>query len=221
MSWKFPRHPIQSGRVPNVDDTNANFREFTEEIGGKLNEQNWHKDAVDSHSQIARKAAFVWHYARSSHINFLGGDTSGRFELKQTPEWQAISRCSLSIATAECLLYINAAWQVASIAVANLVDQNEMMAMFGIRVDGLVIPESIIGTGEERNDFAGGVAYGGIPLASSIVLPVSSGVHTIDLVGRGMLEKYDAAAATEGTHAERSESVYIWNRDLIVLEMRR
>ena len=64
MSWKFPRHPIQSGRVPNVDDTNANFREFTEEIGGKLNEQNWHKDAVDSHSQIARKAAFVWHYAR-------------------------------------------------------------------------------------------------------------------------------------------------------------
>ena len=213
MSWRFPKFPVQDGLVPNVDDINANFREVTDELGGKLNEQNWHKGAVDKIREVEPSAAFVWHSAQRSHIDFFGGTTSGRHVITLNSNWTDVDDCSLTLQTAEGMLYILSSFQVSPGAYGDLDVFDQVMTLYGLKLDGLVIPESIIGTGEEQNDYAGGVAYGAIPLATSIIVPVSSGTHTLSLVCR--------TAMPGDVSSTRDKSMYLYNRELIALEMRR
>lgn len=213
MSWRFPKFPVRNGLIPNVDDVNANFREVTNEMGGKLNEQNWHKGTVDKIREVEANAAFVWHSAQRSHIDFFGGTTTGRHTITLNSNWVDVDDCSMTMQTAEGMLYILSSFQVSPGSTGDLDVFDQVMTLYGLKLDGLVIPESIIGTGEEQNDVAGGVAYGAIPLATSIIVPISSGTHTLSLVCRTPMPGVISLA--------KNKSIYLYDRELIALEIRR
>lgn len=212
MSWRFPKFPLEDGMVPAVDDVNANFREVTDELGGKLNEQNFQKGAIARISEVEPDAAFVWHSARRGYIDFFGAATSGRHEIVLNSNWTDIDDCQMTVQAAEGALFILASFQVSK-AYSDLGDQSHVVTLYGIKVDGLVIPESVIGTSEEMNDATGGVGYGAIALSTSIVIPMSSGSHSVSIVCRTLMPS-DALSG-------HNTSIYLYNREIIALEMRR
>ncbi len=215
MSWRFPKFPIKSGRIPDVDDTNANFYEVAEEVGGSLNEHNWGVGAITAKSDLAQDACFVWHSAS-------GGPNQEHAQIAIDPDstkvpertaWRQIDDAKSTFTSPGCLLWIHASLQVVqdpdtSGGAGWADDSGFNFVLVGIEVDGYVIPESIVGGAEPDNDRAFGVFWGAMPLATDIVFPVGPGEHTVSIV-----VKTGAKKDGRGVHVDDAE--------IICLEMRR
>ena len=76
MSWRFPKFPTATNSVPDVDDTNANFYEVVEEIGGRLNEHNFASGSFTK-GQVSPEAGFVYHSNSKNSGNTDNPATAG------------------------------------------------------------------------------------------------------------------------------------------------
>ena len=214
MSWRFPRFPTKANRVPSVDDMNENFFEFTEEIGGRLNEHNWKAGAISSKTDIKQDACFVWHsndndpetqYPTAATATSGDGDV----DIPQRVAWREVT--TTSFASPGCLLWIHASAQITQNRTVGTYWQNDTgfnWVLMGIRVDGYVIPETVIGSMEPENDRAFGLRMGALPVISSVVFPVGAGEHEVALVVKTGNKK-----GATGVHVQGAE--------IICLEMRR
>ena len=219
MTWKLPRYLTADGRVVNAEDVNENLLEVVEELGGRLNEHNFSSNVIASTAEMSGDAAFVWHSADAGYVNHFSVIASGEVtndtigttqEIPAGVDWTAIlvdGNESISIVTPACSLWILASWQVCAAADASPRHTGNPGARYALKVDGQVISETIIGGVEDNNDKSYDIRYGAVPLATSVVLPVASGEHTISLVCR--------------TSSRNSAKTKIECRELIVLEMLR
>jgi len=111
----------------------------------------------------------------------------------------------------------------------------------GIGVDGVVIPESVVGGAEPDNDRNYGLQVGSMPIATSVVIPVTAGQHTISIMVRvgprpptiiggrnadNPREGVDSAGAPGNDIRDRisdweGKAIVFGQREVIVLEMRR
>ena len=222
MSWRFPKYPLNkaAGGVHRVDDLNENLLPFAEEGSGKLNEHNWKNGAITSLTDLADDVAFQWHsrqlYEQSSRLdagNVEGGD---QFKLEDQIQWTLITGSStdgsedmsLTFTSPSCLLWIHASYQLQAHANTGVRAGGCQLAL---RVDNVVIPETIVGTPEIQNDPTGYLAYGDWPGGLQTVQPVAEGSHTVELVIRGSQDWPQTSAVP----------VYVESRELVILEMRR
>lgn len=212
MSWRLPKFPGKNTRVNDGDDLNANFYEVVEEVGGRLNEHNWKAATAIAATDIASDAAFVWHnvdvlqdmFSNTTGATAFTPNGGNWTRIEATPEWQPIDSMALTFTTPNCLLDIQASWQMRP----NIETTPEASAYcsFAIRLDGTVIVESILGISDTDNYTPGGIAYGPCPLECGIIFPVASGSHTVELVAR--------------TTGEQAETPWVGTRELGVLELR-
>ena len=117
---------------------------------------------------------------------------------------------SLSFTGAGGLLWIFASWQLRphdERSGASPDTDNTPLPMFAIRVDGAIMTESMLGVVEAENYRNPGLGYSVRPQATSILVSVPPGEHTIDLVTRTAVKDVYPA--------------WIGSRELICLEMRR
>lgn len=216
MSWRFPKFPTATNSVPDVDETNANFYEVVEEIGGRLNEHNFEAGTFSIYAALDSDAGFVFHAKDMGAGRIVPGPAIGGDDTRIPARsgWRKLEDASISFTSPATLLWINASLQVtqnpttmpAGTAWAN--DDAFNYVMVGIEVDGYVIPESVIGGAEPDNDRAYGVIWPTMPLATDIVFPIGPGEHTVSLVVR--------VGAREG-----GKGVHVGKCEIICLEMRR
>ena len=214
MSWRFPKFPTATNSVPDVDDTNANFYEVVEELGGRLNEHNF-SGASFTRGDVAPEAGFVYH-SNSNDAGDTDNPAIGASDIRIPARsgWRKIEETTITFTSPACILWINASLQAvqnpttmpAGTTWAN--DDAFNYVIVGIEVDGYVIPESVIGGAEPDNDRAYGVILPAMPLATDIVFPIGPGEHTVQLA-------IQVGASPGG------KGVHVSNAELICLEMRR
>jgi hypothetical protein len=212
VSWRLPKFPLKNTRVNDADDVNANFYEVVEELGGHLSEHNWNQTTSIVNTDIASDAAFVWHSVAVVQAMFSNLTAATDFtpdggnwaRIETTPGWELIDSMTRTFTSPGCLLDIQASWQMRpNIQTA---PDDSARCSFGIRLDGVVIPESILGIVDMENYRPAGIAYGPCPLECGINIPVGSGSHTVELVVR--------------TTGDNKETPWVGSRELGVLEMR-
>lgn len=231
MSWKFPKHPLKYNRVPDADEMNENLLASGQELVGRLNEHNF-KANTFAQSNVNTRAAFVWHTASSSgtdrnHIPFTFGpsnynvndDTKTNFLIfAETHSWQEVSDSVLTFSSPSCIAQIHASLQIWVDGGPNRVGSGSgfrtsqpdpSQPQVAIKVDGVVIPETITGGTETTQDRYLGARPEAfcVPCLTSVVLPLSPGPHRISIVVRSV-----------GTPQERG--LRVASNELICLEMR-
>ena len=213
MSWRFPKHKLSAGQTVTPENLNEGLRPTAEELSGQLNEHNWKAATIPSFVNCQSDCAFVWH-STGVYSDANGGGTYGVnfLEFPASATWKFLTDTQVIKSTPACILWIHASLQVQPISFSTADIPRLAVA---IMVDGQVIPETIVGSGDLGNEKRvlgsgpfGGLINNGVPFATSVVLPVASGEHTIRIVVRG-----DEVASCEG--------ILALSRELIVLEMRR
>jgi hypothetical protein len=274
MSWRFPKFPIKAGRIPDSEDTNDNFIESAEEVGGELNEHNWAKKGIVGGSDIARTDVsrddvFLWHSigdqraagfpAASQLAGTLPHSTmsDNAVTVSSASSWVAVPTTQSTFTSPNTLLWIHVSLQAVQDREGNLTWMRQVAATgnwpairnndtfsnlsVGIGVDGVVIPESVVGGAEPDNDRNYGLQAGSMPVATSVVIPVTAGQHTISIMARvgprpptiiggqnadNPREGVDGTAAPGNDIRDRisdweGKAIVFGQREVIVLEMRR
>lgn len=221
MPWKFPTRRFRDGTVINYEDFNEALRAFAEEEG-KLNEHNFSNAiaaavaASDLEDDVAWKIGSV-----SEECDIHDGAESGspgvysnEAVIPATELWTQVDGMSLIfVSTGAPHLFIFTGQHLQDDRVTLWATQ-ATGAQFAIRVDGSVIPESVVGdldyaqAGEfmERGMMAEAL---GFECRALVYLP--PGLHVVDVVGRTfhLFEGADGFATLVG------------NRELIGMELGR
>ena len=223
MAQQFPKHCPKTGDVMSKEVYNENLRPFVEEAQGHLNENNWQKNAVTSLTDCATSYVLrVRHEYKEVNwetLNSLGqpeAGPTGAFQVLQKMEWQVIDNMTATFSSRGTLLWIIGSLQYdgAELLSGGSADYYAFLRyglQFGIRVNGLVVEESIIGGLERANDVMGeGYCPDISPIVLDALVPVLSGNVTVDIVVR--MPKNSDFKTSEDYFFE------IFNRELIVIE---
>jgi hypothetical protein len=222
MSWKFPKYPMENGRVLDVDNMNENFLASAQELAGQLNEHNWEKNAFTSAANpttyFEEDSAFVWHSNSATRVvipNDLQGGSGGVSDYVYFPEradWREITESKLSFSCSSCLGWIHGSLQFyderPSFPTALTDESNFQIA---ISIDGAVISETITGGVEAPQDQRRSDSMWVRSEAISLVFPLSPGPHEIVIVIRSV----------GGLNFGDKVGAWIASNELICLEMRR
>ena len=224
MAQQFPKYCPKTGDVMSKEVYNENLRPFVEETAGHLNENNWKLNAVSSVDDCS--ASYV---LRTKHsyktVNWTSWNTLGQpaanptdaFKVTQKMEWQEIDDLSATFTTRGMLLWVMGSLQydgaelLSGGSSADYYSYLEFGLQFGIRVNGLVVEESIVGGLERANDVKGeGYAPDIAPVVLDALIPVPPGLVTVDIVVR----------MPKNSDFKTSDDYYfeIFNRELIVIE---
>tara|TARA_R110002096_G_scaffold146133_2_gene304430 strand:- start:819 stop:1454 length:636 start_codon:yes stop_codon:yes gene_type:complete len=211
MSWRFPKHKLSAGQTVTPENLNEGLRPTAEELSGQLNEHNWKEATIPSFTNCQSDCAFVWHSTGVYSDADPGNYGVNFLEFPATATWQQLEDTKVTKSTPACILWIHASFQVMPI-----VFTSSGLPTLGaaIMVDGQVIQETIVGSGDLSNESslgsqATGIQMLGVPFATSVALPVASGEHTVSIVVRA------------NPTATNDKGIVVQSRELIVLQMRR
>ena len=235
MSWRFPKYPVKNTQVVDLEDVNANFEEYAEELGGQLNEHNWKENAISATTSLEKDAAYCWHSSGGfvqRTVNWpmrVSGSNPEDQLISARPVWTAIDNCTLTFTSPTCLLWIHGSVQLNQGAAASSggLPSNTGTAWNGeyfvnvqlaIRIDNYVVPESIIGSAEVDNDFPSGLRQPMMPMVTSVAFPIATGNHTIELVARTVGVVLKKGSTDQDTSPK---GFYVSCREIMALEMRR
>lgn len=196
---RFPRVRSKNTEVINTDDLNDAFLPVIEEASGQLNEHNWGNAAFNGvRTRFADDAGFRLFRDTTTEDPKAGGfPTANAFQLARMPTWQVITGLSRTIHNSKGGLL----WVLASFQLVGL-DQPHA---FGIRVNGQLLHEDVLGMGEENGVIVGPLTT--VPILLQSIVPTPPGPVTIDVVVRA----YTIDAAPAGNE-------YVAHRELILVE---
>ncbi len=223
MSWKYPEHPIESGGVVEIDDINRNIGEFAQELDGGLNEHNWEKNSFDRTDCTDDVSIQCWRTKQEQNptVSFIYYQDEYH-RVRSNQGWFPVSTpsqtCSLTITTPGSVLWVMGTLQ--HIQAAN----SSATVQYALRIDGVVIPETITGSSSTLDD--------GVHIASV------SGKYNTVFYGSGIWQRYRAVgmdtlvSVEPGTHtvelvtrltsrdARQDAYFYVGARELVVLSLR-
>jgi hypothetical protein len=225
MAWKYPKHRTRDAQPMDLDALNTNFETVVQEMQGNLNEHNWASGAFTSPEAYAKGA--VLRVRRTSNevvpmaayplpsseppANVADVISGTPYQVLPNYEWGAVM--SQTVRTDATILWIMASFQH---SVSDYAGTARNGVMYAIRLDGIVLTETITGSGERFTDAKGeGIDGDGthMPFAIEAIVPVVAGPHTVELVAR--------MAATVGGSPSLIGGDYwmIHNREMITVEV--
>jgi len=210
VSWRFPRFRLRDGNALSTDDTNEAFLESADEMSGRLNEHNWADGAIPTQADVQQDAAFVWHQVGVAADLFDTGGMVNWFGVEVNAGWVRLGSMILTIAGPLALYWIHASSMYRR---ASLASTGRPSSKWAIRVDGQIVPESVVGGLEDDflphiwNGFGSDVPVA--PIETNLMIPISGGQHTIEFCVR-----LDSTA-------NLFDPLQFISRELICLEMRR
>lgn len=216
MSWKFPKHPLKNNRVPDADEMNENFLASGQELVGRLNEHNFKANTFTQSNVATRAAFvwhvgvgidgpggagnqdrnyIPFSFGPSSYNS--NDDTKTHFLVfAETQSWQEISDSVLEFSSSNCLAQIHASAQIWVDGGPNAIasgsgfrgndDPRPCQVQMAIKVNGVVIPETITGGVETAQDKYLGIRpqQFAMPGLTSVVIPLPPGPQRIAIVVR-------------------------------------
>jgi hypothetical protein len=241
MAWRYPRYDIKSGYVIDIDVVNDNFLPIVEEASGALNEHNFSTDTPTlSRSQLAEDSAFILHKAESVGVSPTSYTSkSGWAPIASADGWQTFSQSGLSLdfVAKGGTTWICASLQLIAGTNATRIDQKGFGYNVGLRVDGVTLYDSVLGSGDASNEFyrgykgrgliiepssknelsgpqcGGGISGARLPVSVDTVVELSPGRHLIEVVVMNIRASMESSSSDSNT--------YIGPREIFALEMLR
>ena len=261
MAWRYPRYDIKSGYVLDIDPINENFLPYIEESSGALNEHNFDSDEPTlTRSQLAEDVAFTLHHsappktAMPSPLDY--SDKNNWVTLPNNSDWQTSDKAGMALTlvakggtvwicgslqlicgTGDIPGIDNGAVDVTAMRADAYIWQKGFGFLVALKVDGVTINESLLGSGDSGNEFyrgyknlgllykvissdhlsgpqaGGGLSGARLPCSIDAVVELSPGPHTIEIAVlniRGSMQS-----------SEDNSNSFIATRELFALEMLR
>ena len=211
MGWKFPRRLPRTDQVVDYRDFNDGLMPFAEE-DGKLNEHNWSDDlqtqltrATDLDDDISFRVGHVYTVEDASE-NYNG---SPEF-VEADVGWTLVPDMTYEFSTRGGSVYVICSLQFGA---GNLQTTALVYTRFAIRLDGAILPISLVGD----QDFYSSGATMEIGLSGRMQgvdidhsFPVAAGKHTVEImVDVRSVNKTDGDLRTA-----------LYTRELLVWEIR-
>jgi hypothetical protein len=265
MSWRYKLYDIEPDHVVSIEPINENFQPFVEELAGGLNEHNIKRDAFTL-DQFADDAAFRIHQTASTDTpglltGYSNPEVAGWVDIQAADGWQAFSDDGLRLefvgrgGTA----YLCASFQIhcgtnstGTFTADGVVPKFRQMGfgyLVALRVNGSVLNETILGSGDpsqddfrdtaftkaavdpaqnkksfdpiaERPQGGGGLAGARLPIVVDAIAELLPGTNLIEVVVMNIRGSMQRAKPA-GEEAYDRRLTHIGHRELFALEMVR
>lgn len=231
MSIPLPKWCPATGDTIDPDDWNDNFRILYDEMSGRLNEHN-HQSSAFQRTDLDPSAVY-----RATHVHGDDETTPTQFttgvNTYATPRdgaWHQVIATTFGDTTGTefpgGLVWFIASFQ-ASFDLAGGESRAQDHQQFALRIDGVLIPETITGSGEPDNDLIPTGDDSNPPFPGPTIEDDGVGVHTIEAVSLDWLLEIDPGVHTVELVARRAvlnlgsvpNDGYVKNRELIVLAL--
>lgn len=223
MSWKYGPFTVSTREVVDVDTINESLLAIIEEVTGELNEHNFAEDAFAGVDRtiLAEDIGLRLHH-EFQEANPNDPPTAAANTPNVVPvstRWQAVDpTMTKTVTTKGGKLWIMASFQCRTNATYG--------ALFAIEINGVVLGDSLIGSGDIDNDrldqpSGGGVApftfnLGSVPC---VWLP-NAGALVIEAVVTVSPGQYIIRPVMRNPRLGDNDDQEVSNRELIVLEQR-
>ena len=250
MAWRYPPQHIGPNYVADTSPINEALTAVVGESTGMLNEHNFDSPSTDTNPEscllsrlnLVDEAAFRLHYATASTLpDPANYKKVGWVEIDSVDGWQTFSDdgCTLEFTAYGGLAWLNASFNVHC---GNDVRTNVQKGYgynFAIELDGIIVYESLLGSGDSTSEFyngpngraarttmskttqwvtpqcGGGISAARIPVVVDAIVNLPPGRHTVRIAVMNIRGKM-VSGNTNGT-AQRT--THISNRELFVLEL--
>tara|TARA_R100000664_G_scaffold14444_1_gene22711 strand:- start:12333 stop:13079 length:747 start_codon:yes stop_codon:yes gene_type:complete len=248
MAWKYPKFDIRSGYVVDIDPINDNLLSVVSEISGTLNEHNFNSEEGGevplSRLQLDAGAAFRLHTSSKAVSNEVTSPVNSDWlRIQQTDGWQTFDSdgAVLEFVSRGAMTWLCASFQIMATYGTSRSSLEKFQKGFGflvaLKLDGTVIYDSLLGSGDPQTDFFRGpenraakknpsliaaqaTPYGGgglsgarLPVVVDAMLELSPGPHKLELT---VMSVRGYNWASEGV-----PRASISSREIFALEMRR
>lgn len=222
MAWKYPKHRNRDAQPMDLDALNTNFELVVQEMQGRLNEHNWASGAFTSDEATTKGAVLRVKQSAEEVVPFVvtgtppataGAVVSGTpFVLSPNYEWDVIM--THVVKTDATNLWVMTSFQH---SVSDVASTARTGIQYAIRLDGVVLTETITGSGERFTDPNGeGIDGDGTHMGFAIeaLVPVVAGPHRIELVAR-----MATSGASSAILVASSDYWMVHNREMITVEV--
>lgn len=220
MAWRFPRWRELDGYPCDMEAVNQDIEATVEEVEGLLNEHNWAFNGMTSTDNMTAGAVVRMASTHKTVNPVIGaGDPpptaiiADGFQVSTNTDWVVIDDMVRTVTTDTANLWIMASFQQQPSTPAS--DSVRLGSQYGIRIDGVLLWETVLGGGDRSNDIHG-EGFGGnatcIPVVLDAVLPVIAGDHRVEIVAR--------TPRNEAFTVPSSDDYWmVLNRELIIVEL--
>jgi len=243
MAWKYPKYDIRSGFAADIDAINENFIAVVDETSGALNEHNFDSSqTVLKRQQIASDGAFSIHVTKSVADPVDFEDKDGWQTIQQIDDWQTFDAdgATLNFVSRGAMTYICASFQLIATDNATTRDQKGFGFLVALRVDGTLIFDSLLGSGDSSSEFyrgfknrggnldtssgdsrskicipqgGGGLSGARLPVSIDATMYLPPGPRKVEIAVMNIRANSRSSASDENT--------YIASRELFAMEMLR
>jgi len=224
VALKFPKRRIKAEQTHNFEDFDESLDFVVEEMG-KLNEHNF-SSAIKSELQITDMSSDVCFkgYSNSVFIDVSTNNTAlpTLSKVKQNSLWTAIHPTYLTkeVTSTDGGHFRRVAGAQYSVADTNV--DSTSYTLFGFRVDGAVLPDSIIGdqdffSSDDHMEIGMSGAHDSFLIDITIYL--SPGIHTIEVVGQ--TRNLVGIRREDNTGTPSPEDLYIFTAECFYWELFR
>lgn len=219
--WRFPRRIPHTTQVIDHEDLNDGFLPLVA-ASGHLGEGNWQDDMsgqLNAVTEVDNDIAYRTSYVQAT--SYCGGpiaSATNETRVAVGPGWTRVGALTRTLDVEAGPVIAVASFQHGKSAPG---DGNDTLASrayvhvnYGIRVDGNVVPVSVVGD-QDRGNAGDGMEFGiwnylqGIDIF--VILDVPPGRHTFEVV---------VTADAELLEATDYDEVIVYNREFVVVEVK-
>jgi hypothetical protein len=238
MAWRYPVHDLATDYVVDIDPINDNFLAVTEEVSGYLNEHNFRADEnMITRDELSKDAAFILHHSYFGVVSITDyNNRSGWVTIRAVDTWQTfgVEGLSKTLLSSGGTLWICASLNAHAGTGDNMDAQKGYGWLFALKLNGVILNETILGTGDAQQEWyqgaigaepsdadftnpqgGGGLSGARLPVVIDTVVEVPPGRHLIEVAIlniRGSMQSDPIVPHT---------NTYVTNREIFILEMLR
>ena len=249
MAWRYPPQYIGPKYAVDIGPVNENLGTLAGEVSGMLNEHNFSAGTSDSseagalltRAQLAEDAAFRVKYVTADPVP-TGDDYTNRTNwvtIAAVDSWQTFpdDGCQIEFTAVGGQVWLCASFAVVCGIGVPSIFQKGYGYNFALELDGVIVHESLVGSGDSVSEFyngpngrgaklrptkdanlispmgGGGVSAARIAMTVDAIVDVPPGPHTVRIAVMNIRGKMQSAPNNSDT--------YITNREMFAMELMR
>tara|TARA_R100000654_G_scaffold27339_3_gene51382 strand:- start:9583 stop:10317 length:735 start_codon:yes stop_codon:yes gene_type:complete len=244
MGWRYPKHDIQTGYAADNEALNENFHGVIDEVSGSIDEHNINTDIpVITRGQLAADAAFVLHRSAPSLVpnptDYINQTHWSRGKISAAEGWQTynVDGLKMKFEATGGTTWLCASAQITASEGKPSFFQKGFGYNVALMLDGVIIYDSLLGSGDTDTDFymgyqqrgarlipsskndlsvpqcGGGLSGAQLPVCVDAVVELSPGVHVLELAVMNIKGRMRQSASNSAT--------FLTGYEMFALEMLR
>lgn len=215
MAWRYPPHNVKSSRVVEMEDVNEDFQVYAEEASGHLNEHNFASNLFTGQRARLAEDIGIRLYRQevvsdSNASPLVNAVLLGRAQ----DRWRLVKDMTLTVVSPGSSVFVTFSAQLTS------GDPLERAVMFGLMMNGALLPNSVLGGLDLQNDTQGyGYNAGDINISNQIGLYGRRLAICVEVTQNLLPGEYTFQPVFYlPTRQSGGANIWVTNRELFIIE---